>query len=78
MAANYLWLKDDKTEFIVLGSRHMLRKVTTSEITIGEHRIPAVMQARNIGAEFDCNMNMEALYRGPGISYILLARSDSI
>jgi len=60
MAANYLKLNDDKTEFIVIRSPHMLRKVTTSEITIGEHRILAVKQARNIGAEFDCNMNMEA------------------
>lgn len=60
MAANYLKLNDEKTEFIVIGSPHMLSKVNTTEISIGGHSIPAVQQARNIGAEFDCHMSMEA------------------
>jgi hypothetical protein len=58
MAANYLKLNDDKTEFIVLGSRHSLSKVSSSSVQIGEICVNASSSVRNIGAVFDTQMKM--------------------
>ena len=60
MAENYLKLNDDKTEFVIIGSQHMLKKVETATIRVGDHDIKPVSKARNIGTIFDCNMSMEA------------------
>ena len=49
MAINWLKLNDDKTEFIVLGSKANLSKVKTHSITVGEHQIQGSNQVRNIG-----------------------------
>jgi hypothetical protein len=59
MAANYLKLNDDKTEFIVLGSHNSLSKITTSQITIGNCCIKPSTRVKNIGAVFDSTMKMD-------------------
>ena len=59
MVTNKLKLNDGKTEFIVFGSRHALKKVQTSSIKIGNHEIAASANVRNIGALFDKEMKME-------------------
>ena len=41
MVMNKLKLNDDKTEFIVVGLRHALKKVQTSSINISNHEIAA-------------------------------------
>ena len=53
MAENFLKLNDDKTEFLIIGSKSQLKKVKTSTIQIGTSVISSTSSARNIGAMFD-------------------------
>ena len=39
MSQNLLKLNDEKTDFIILGSQHNLKKASTSHITIGNAQI---------------------------------------
>ena len=61
MAENMLKLNDDKTEYLVIGSRHMLRQVPQSllSITVGDKTIAATPAARNIGVMVDSALSME-------------------
>ncbi len=61
MADNMLKLNDDKTEYIVIGSRHMLRQVPESllSIRVGNKTINATSSARNIGVMVDSALSME-------------------
>ena len=59
MAENFLKLNDDKTEFLVLGDPHQLKKLPSLNIHIGDSQIESTDSARNIGAIFDSNMNMK-------------------
>jgi hypothetical protein len=61
MADNMLKLNDDKTEYLVIGSRHMLRQVPESllSIQVGDKTIAAVSSARNIGVMVDSTLSME-------------------
>ena len=59
MATNYLKVNDEKTEFIILGSKHNLAKVKTTEISVGESAVHASTSVKNIGATFDEEMKME-------------------
>ena len=56
---NKLKLNDDKTKFIILGSRRNLKKVISKNIWIGEHQIKPSACVRNIGGYFDAEMRME-------------------
>ena len=53
---NKLKLNDDKSEFIIFGSRHALSKVTTCQIRVGQLLIPKSSSVQNIGATFDCTL----------------------
>ena len=59
MASNSLKLNDDKTEFLVLGTRHQLAKVHTQTLTIGNEKINRVHCAKNIGFWFDEKMKCD-------------------
>ena len=59
MAKNYLKLNDEKTDFIVIGSKHNLSKVETSHVTIGNSSIPKSDFVKNIGAYLDKEMTEE-------------------
>ena len=56
-----LKLNDDKTEYIVIGSRHMLRHVPQCllSIRVGDKTIVATPAARNIGVMVDSALTME-------------------
>ena len=58
MALNFLKLNDDKTEFLLISSRHQLGDVCPP-LTIGEHIIMPALQARNIGAIFDQQLSLD-------------------
>ena len=60
MAANWLKLNDDKTEFIIFGSKANLAKVQTKEITIGEVTVERVASVKSIGATLDSHLTMES------------------
>jgi hypothetical protein len=59
-ATNYLKLNDQKTEFIIIGKPHALRKIKTQAITVGKARVTPVDTVKNIGAVFDKNMTLDA------------------
>ena len=54
----YVWLNDEKTEFLLLGSRRQLAKVSINSIKIGEANVATVSSARNLGAWFDSHLDM--------------------
>ena len=60
MTADKLKLNDDKTEFMILGTRAQLDKVNVSEIVVGHAKVPAVTTVRNLGAWLDANLTMSA------------------
>ena len=58
MTANYLKVNDDKSEFMPVVPRsaaHLLEGLT---ISIGEVRISAMKNVRNLGAYLDCHLDM--------------------
>ena len=52
-------LNDEKTEFIIVGSKDNLSKVTTDQIKVGKHIIKSTKSVRNLGAYFDSELSME-------------------
>ena len=61
MREDMLWLNDDKTEFLLIGSRQQLVKVSINNIKVGESDVAPVLSARNLGAWFDSHMDMSIL-----------------
>ena len=59
MAANWLKLNDDKTEFIVFGSKKSLNNCKISSIKIGESGVERVSSVKSIGAHLDSNLTMD-------------------
>jgi hypothetical protein len=60
MAKNKLKLNDDKTELLVLSSKHNQNKIHDDSIQIGSSTITASTSIRNLGAHFDPTMSMES------------------
>ena len=60
MCCNMLKLNDDKTEFIVFGSKYSMSLLESRlHVTIGETQITAVDSVRNLGALFDKYATMD-------------------
>ena len=59
MNKNRLKLNDNKTEFIIFGSKSKLGKINTRSINVGKEKIIAVKEVRNIGAYFDSELKMQ-------------------
>jgi hypothetical protein len=59
MCLNMLKLNDDKSEFIVFGSKYSMSLVNSLSIKIGESAIESVDSVRNLGAVLDKHTNME-------------------
>ena len=59
MASNFLRLNDEKTEFLVIGSKHHLSKISDSFLAVGNDSIKSTPSARNIGVLFDKNLCMD-------------------
>ena len=60
MSANKLKMDEEKTEFLVIGSRHQLKKVVIYSITISGAVIPKSSNARHLGVIVDEQLNMSA------------------
>ena len=59
MKVNMLKLNDDKTEFLVISSKHMCNKMPdVSSLRVGDSDVQAVPCARNIGVMLDNKLNM--------------------
>jgi hypothetical protein len=61
MAANMLKLNDSKTEYLVIGTKHLLQQLPEQihSINIGSSQIESTSSARNIGVLMDTNLRME-------------------
>ena len=58
MKQNFLKLNDNKTEFMLFGSRQQLAKISSLNIIIGESYIESSSRARNLGVILDSYMTM--------------------
>ena len=59
MATNFLHLNDSKTELLLIGTKQSLAKLPEISFKIGGDTISPSDSARNIGAIFDQNLNMQ-------------------
>ena len=59
MLQNKLMLNDGKTEFLIIGTRQQLVKVSADHITVGNAEVKSSSGARNLGVWFDNVLNME-------------------
>jgi hypothetical protein len=59
MAGNHLKMNEEKTGFMILGSKHNLSKLTNIKLNIGGHSVYPSESARNIGVIFNSTMSME-------------------
>jgi len=60
MAEHHLKLNDDKTEVMLIGSKHNLKKINSvSSIMVGDTEVNIVKSAKNIGVIIDSNLSME-------------------
>ena len=58
MTSDKLMLHDDKTEFVVTASRHLLKKAAVNTIRVGDCDVSKVSVVRNLGASFDDQLTM--------------------
>ncbi|XP_068704868.1 uncharacterized protein [Montipora foliosa] len=58
MISDNLMLNDDKTEFLIIGTRQQLAKVNISCIRVGSTDVCPVTVARNLGSWFDEQLTM--------------------
>ena len=58
MTEDLLWLNYEKTEFLLVGSRQQLAKVSMNSIKVGEANVTPVSSARNLGAWLDSHLDM--------------------
>ena len=59
MNDSYLKLNDSKTEFLMLGSRQQLGKVSLPSLVVGSAHIPPSDHAKNLGVIFDTSMSLD-------------------
>ena len=59
MLTDKLILNDDKTEFMLIGTKLQLSKVNIDSLTVGSIDVAPVTVARNLGTWFDSNLNLQ-------------------
>jgi len=63
MLTDKLKLNDDKTEFILIGTKQELSKVNIDSLTVGNIDVAPVTVARILGTWFDSNQNLQEQIR---------------
>ena len=58
MTSDNLMLNDDKTDFIVIASRHVLKRAGVNTILFGDCDVSKVSVVRNLGAGCDDQLTM--------------------
>lgn len=59
MLTDKLKLNKDKTEFMVIGTRPQLGKVSTGELTVGYSKVAPVCTAKNLGVWLDSHLKLD-------------------
>ena len=59
MLHDKLKLNDDKTEFILSGTRQQLAKVDGISLSVGDSNVSPVKSAKNLGKWIDSNLNLK-------------------
>ena len=60
MNVDGLKLNDNKTEFMMIGSRQQLEKVSVAELSVGDISVAPASTVRNLGVLFDRNLKFYA------------------
>ena len=60
MTAYKLKLNDDKTEFMLISSKHRLKKVEGLSFHLGATEVSSAWAARNLSVMMDSAMSMDA------------------
>lgn len=55
-----LLLNNDKTEFLVIGTRQQVNKLSPSVLHVGDHTIDPSVNVRNLGSIFDNSISMDS------------------
>ena len=58
MIKDKLMLNDDKTEFVLIGTKQQLAKVCIGTLSVGISEVSNSSLVRNLGSWFDCNLTM--------------------
>jgi len=58
ITSDNLMLNDDKIEFIVIASQHLLKKAAVNTIPVGDCDVSKVSVVRNLGVWFDDQLTM--------------------
>ena len=61
MYLDKLKINDDKTEFLIIGSRQQLLKINPCTVRVGTTDIKPMSEVRNIGSWFDSNITSPCL-----------------
>ena len=59
MLADKLRLNDSKTEFLIIGTKQQLSKISSYHLTIGSATVPPVNSARNLGTWIDTSLALQ-------------------
>ena len=59
MLTDKLKLNEEKTEFMVIGTRQQLGKVSIGELSVGDSNVVPVSAARNLGVWLGSHMNLD-------------------
>ena len=58
MRDDKLMLKDDKTEFLIIGTERQLSRASVDKTKIGQAEVSPVSSVRNLGTWFDSHLDM--------------------
>lgn len=59
MLSDRLKLNDDKTEFVIIGTRQQLAKVNIDSLTVGDSTIAPSSEVKNLGCWLDNQLKMD-------------------
>ena len=62
MIRNRLMMNNDKTEFLLIGTKQQLVKVNINHVKVGSANIVPTSRAKNLGVWFDSNLSMSAYH----------------
>ena len=58
--ADKLKLNEDKSEFMLIGTRQQLSRVRIVSLMVGDTQVKSVSEARNLGVWFDSNFQFHS------------------